>query len=221
MVALEEIGCAYEVELVAFMAGQHRTATFLGLNPKGKVPVLVVDGQPLSENSAILTWLSRTYPEARLLPLGQGDFEDARVIADLAFCASGLHPIVTRLRIPKFFCDIPGSERRVYELAESAIRLNFDALEERLQRGPWWYGERWSIIDAYINWIWFRVIGTGFEGADYPLLTAHNNAIAERPSVQRMLQQNAKAAESLSARGLTMQFDNIGAVAAAAENTQK
>jgi len=51
LIALEEIGAPYRIEVVAFMSGQHRSAEYLALNPKGKVPTLVVDGEPLSEKS--------------------------------------------------------------------------------------------------------------------------------------------------------------------------
>lgn len=215
MVALEEVGCDYDVELIAFMDGQHRAPAYLSMNPKGKVPVLVADGRPLSENVAILTWLARSYPNAGLLPFGGGEFEDAIVLSDLAYCASGLHPIVTRMRIPQFFCDIPGTEERVYALAEDAMRLNFAVVEQRLETRAWWYGNRWSVLDAYINWIWFRVAGTGFDVSKYPRLIAHNEAMFERPSVQRMLKTNADAAENLASLGLAIRFDGPDAIAAA------
>src|SRR5882762_4049265 len=160
LIALEEIGAPYRIEVVAFMSGQHRSAEYLALNPKGKVPTLVVDGEPLSENVAILTWLAERFPQADLLPTPENSFSRARLISDLAYCASGLHPIVTRLRIPQFFCDTPDGSRRVFEMAEGAIRPNFDLIDKRFADNLWWYGDRWSIVDAYVNWVWFRVTGT-------------------------------------------------------------
>jgi hypothetical protein len=57
MIALEETERPYKTELIAFMRGDHRSPRCLALNPKGRVPTLIVDGRVLTENVAILLWL--------------------------------------------------------------------------------------------------------------------------------------------------------------------
>jgi glutathione S-transferase len=215
LIALEEIGNPYKLELVAFVSGQHKSPEYLALNPKAKVPTLVVDGEPLTENVAILSWLAERFPQAGLLPEFHDDFARARLIADLTYCASGLHPIVTRLRIPHFFCDTAEGSRRVFEMAELAMHPNFDLIERRLGISRWWYGEHWSIVDAYINWVWFRVTGTQFDGSAYPNLRRHDAQMKERPAVQRALAISASRAAELASRGLGVTFMAPGATAAA------
>jgi glutathione S-transferase len=134
------------------------------------------------------------------------------VVADLAYCASGLHPIVTRLRIPQYFCDLPKAERRVFQMAEAAMRPNFALIDRRLLNQAWWYGEHWSVVDAYINWIWFCATDVGFDGSDYQHLARHDERIRERPSVERALRRN-RAAE-LEAQGLAVKFSGEDAVRA-------
>ena len=68
MIALEETGVPFTTHLVAFMAGDHRKPEFLARNPSGKVPVLLVDEQPIVQTVAILGFLNETFPEARLFP---------------------------------------------------------------------------------------------------------------------------------------------------------
>ncbi len=137
LTALEEVGQPYALEVVTFVKGQHRSAEYLALNPKGKVPTLIVNGQPLTENVAILSWLAERYPDSALLPAADSPFAKARQIADLAFCASGLHPIVTRLRIPQYFCDTTDGMARVFDIAAAAMRPNFAMIDQRLAAGPW------------------------------------------------------------------------------------
>ena len=108
MIALEETGHPYRAELVRFMTGQHRSPKYLAINPSGRVPVLVVDGKPLTENVAILSWLNDRFPEAQLLPRAGDPFDRALYLADLAFCSANLHPIVTRIRFPNFFAGAGG-----------------------------------------------------------------------------------------------------------------
>ena len=215
LIALEEIGCPYNLEVVAFMSGQHKSPDYLALNPKAKVPTLVVDGAPLSENVAILSWLAEHFPEARLLPECHDGFARAGEIADLAYCASGLHPIVTRLRIPHFFCDTADGSRRVFEMAELAMHPNFTLIERRLATGRWWYGDQWSIVDAYVNWVWFRVTGTQFDASNYPNLRRHDTQMKERLAVQRALAISAGCASDLASRGLGVTFMAPGTAAAA------
>jgi glutathione S-transferase len=215
MIALEEIGCPYSLEIVEFMRGAHRSDAFLALNPKGKVPLLVTDGRPLSENLAILSYLHETFPEARLLPNSEDAFRRAEILSDLSFCASGLHPIVTRLRIPRFFCDEEPGTSRVFEMAATAMDLNFAIVEERLAQNRWWYGDEWSILDAYINWVWFRVSGTKFDTSPYPNFARHNAEITKRPSVERALRIGKDVFDDLDRRGLAIKFEGDGAIGAA------
>jgi glutathione S-transferase len=142
LIALEEIGHPYTLEVVALMKGQHRSPEYLALNPKGKVPTLVVDGEPLTKNVAILTWLAERFPHAN-------------------------------------------------------------------------HGERWSIVDAYINWVWFRVTGTEFDATGFANLARHDEEMKQRPAVIRALSINAKVSENLAARGLAAKFSGPGAVTAA------
>src|SRR5262249_14401315 len=45
MIALEETGHPYEAELIAFKRGDHRSPRYLAINPKGRVPTLLVNGR--------------------------------------------------------------------------------------------------------------------------------------------------------------------------------
>jgi len=214
LIALEEIGHPYRIEVVAFMKGQHRSAEYLALNPKGKVPTLVVDGEALTENVAILGWLADRFPHAHLLPEVRNSWARAQHVADLAYCASGLHPLVTRLRIPQFFCDTPECTARVFAMAEAAMRPNFELIDRRLATHRWWYGERWSIVDAYLNWVWFRVTGTEFGASGFTNFARHDQDMRQRPAVDRALRVSSEVAERLAAQGLAVKFSGSGAVSA-------
>lgn len=166
LIALEEIGCEYEISVIAFMKGEHRSEEYLALKRSGKVPTLLIDGEPLTENVAILNWLSEAYPKAKLLPKVNG-IAHHQQISDLAYCASVLHPIVTRLRMSQIFCTLPEAQANVFAMAETAMAQHFEYIDKRLSLSQWWYGDQWSIIDAYINWVWFRVSGTMFNARNH------------------------------------------------------
>ena len=79
LLLLHEVGAVFETKIVDVRAGDQRGATYLGLNPKGKVPALgLADGSTLTEFPAIALWLVESHPQAGLAPTGT--IERARVL---------------------------------------------------------------------------------------------------------------------------------------------
>jgi len=66
--ALLEIGAPYSLELVDFDRQAQHSKEYLRINPQGKVPTLLIDGQPHGEVAALLMMLADRHPEARLAP---------------------------------------------------------------------------------------------------------------------------------------------------------
>lgn len=201
-VGLFEAEAPFEPTLVRFMAGEHRSPAFLAVNPLGKVPAVRIDGSVIVENTAIVRYLARRFPEARLMPPVHDDLEDAHQIADLCYCAATLHPIVTRIRIPTFFAATPEAQASVYERAIEAMAQSLGPAERRLKAGDWWYGEAWSLMDAYIDWVWFRITGAGFDPKPFPALVDHERRMAERPAVRKALALEADLERRLETEGL-------------------
>jgi glutathione S-transferase len=67
-IALEEAGIAYVPRLVDFASAAQSQPEYLGVNPKGRVPALVVDGQVLTETGALLEHIAALAPQAGLVP---------------------------------------------------------------------------------------------------------------------------------------------------------
>src|SRR5258708_30377229 len=90
LVTLHESGAKFEVKPISLKDKQQHNAEYLRINPKAKVPVLVVDGEPLTENVAILTWLASAFPAKKLLPTDPKN--SIKALSLMSWCASGLHP---------------------------------------------------------------------------------------------------------------------------------
>ena len=200
LITLEEANASYELKLVRFMKGAHKQADYLALNPKGKVPCLATDEGPLTENVAIARYLAANH--AGLLPDAATAYEESKITADLSFCSSTLHPIVSRMRVPMFMASGNEAIASVKEKAIEAMHPMAAVVEARLAGGDWWYDTGWSIMDAYVFWIAYRITGGGFSMDDYPLWTAHSQRMNARPSVQRALAKEAELQSTLEAEGL-------------------
>jgi glutathione S-transferase len=65
---LQELGVDFEAVSVNLPAREHRSPEFLGLNPAGKVPLLVDGDLVLSESVAIVLYLAEKYPDRGFIP---------------------------------------------------------------------------------------------------------------------------------------------------------
>lgn len=59
--ALEELGVSYEKIRVDLAAGEQKKPEYLALNPNGKIPLLVAEGEPIFESLAILLYLGERF----------------------------------------------------------------------------------------------------------------------------------------------------------------
>lgn len=202
LTALEEIGEPFETRLIAFMAGDHRKPDFLAVNPAGKVPALETPQGVLVQNGAILTYLAERYPDAGLLPQPQDPFGRALIRAELFRCSSDLHPLVTRFVMAAMISTDEADAPRIREKAAESLLMQLRPINARLESGDWYLGQHWSVLDAYLAWIWFRITGTGFDAGAFPALSAHYARAIARPSAQAALAREAQAERDLEARGL-------------------
>ena len=176
-IALNEVGASFELKYIPLHQKANRDTGYLGVNPEGKVPTLVVDGRPLTEVAATLWYLARRYPEAGLLPQ-YGDVEgEARVISWMSFIASTIHPA-----------------RRA---GEERWREVFALAEQRLG-GNEWAVDRYSIADIHLFRLFWRFVDAlRPDRSTYPGLYAHYDRMMARPAVQKTLKAEAAVGYNL------------------------
>ena len=150
---------------------------FLVISPLGRTPVLRVGEDALFESGAILEFLEDT--QAR--PLHPEDpVERARHRAWIGFGAEVLSDIAG-------FYSAPGYE--TLEARAAALRNRFRRLEAHLGQGPWFAGERFSLVDAVFAPV-FRYFDTFDQIADFGIFDGLDRVpawrvdLARRPSVR-------------------------------------
>ena len=186
---LTEAGALFEVRPLDFAKLQHMAPEYLAVNPKHKVPVLVIDGQPLSENVAIQIWIARNFPAARLLPTRP--FDELRAISLLAWCASGIHPFVFRIFAPRRCCDLPGAEDSVRRLAQEQLFENYKIADDMLA-GREFFFDHFTAADAHFFWCFRRGVQLGLDLAPFAHCRAHFERLQQRPSVRKVLAYEAE-----------------------------
>ena len=162
---------------------------YLRLNPKHKVPVLLIDGAPLTENVAIQTWIARQFPAAKLLPTDP--MRELHAISLLAWCASGIHPFLSRINSPPRVCDLPGSEEAVRRLAQQQLFENYQIGEDLLADREWFF-DHFTAVDAHFFWCFRRGTQFNLDLSQFKNCTAHFERMQQRPSVRKLLAYEAE-----------------------------
>lgn len=187
-VLLEEAHADFDICPVNMKNAQHMSAEFLKLNPKHKVPVLVINKEPLTENIAIQLWIADHYPEANLLP--NNALEKYKAIALLSWCASGIHPSLTPQFKPHAYCDLPDTEANVKQCALKILMANFQIADELLANRDWFF-DSFSAPDAYFFWCFRRAILFDIDISKFTHCLAHYKRMLMRTSVKKVLQYEA------------------------------
>ena len=141
-------GQEFTPKLVKLHKGEQKTPEYLALNPNGQVPVLVVDGKPLTQIVAICEFLDRSFPKAGLLPTEP--WARSQALSQLAWMNNTVHPTFTRVFRTPEFAESEAAQAEVKKIAAAKYRT----LLERIQQWsaaarPFWFGERISFHDAY------------------------------------------------------------------------
>jgi glutathione S-transferase len=166
--------------------GEHRTPEYLALNPNGQVPVLVVDGKPLTQIVAICDFIDRGFPQAGLLPTAS--WHRAQALSHLAWMNSTPHTTATRFFFPERYAEREAARAEVRKRAAEEFRGYLERVQGMLAGpGPYWHGERLSFHDAYaftlLRW-------GGFAGIDpraLPAYRAHAERVMQAPPVAAAL----------------------------------
>jgi glutathione S-transferase len=184
---LTEARADFEVVPLNFSKGEHMSPEYLRLNPKHRVPVLMIDGEPLTENVAINLWIARAFPQAKLLPIDPK--HEIKAISLMAWCASGIHPALTPNALPKRFCDAPDSEESVKQCAQKLLAEHF-GIADTLLAGREWFFDHYTAPDAYFFWTFLRALRFDVKYLDlskFQNCHAHLNRMKQRASVQKLL----------------------------------
>lgn len=196
-ITLTEAGAAFDVVSLNLAKGEHMTPAFTRVNPKHRVPVLVVDGQPITENLAIQLWIARQYPAARLLP--QDPTQEILAISFLSWCGSAIHPAITPNARPQRYCDLPGSEASVRRCAQTLLAEHFGNAEQMLGERDWFFDDRFTSADAYFYWCLRRASQLDTDLSAFPRCLAHRARMEARASVQQVLAYEAETQRRFAA----------------------
>ena len=158
------IGQQAEVVHVDLLAGAQKRPDFLAINPRGQVPVLVDQGQPVADSQAILVYLARRYAPTWL---PEDALQQAHVASWLSYAANEVHQGPATARVILLFRR-PGD----LEGAQTKGRQVLELVNAHLAERTWLVGGQPSIADVAVYPYLAMAEEGGLSLAPYPHLQA-------------------------------------------------
>lgn len=163
----------HEIVPVSLAPGvsEHRQAPYRAINPQMLVPFLEDGELAIGQSMAILEYLEEAYPDKPLLPDRHPLRSRVRAFCNMIAC--DIHPILN-LRILQFIKSEFDADPTVLWYAHW-IHEGFSALEQIAGDGPYVFGDRVTLADAFLVPQMYNARRFNVPLDDYPKLVAATN----------------------------------------------
>jgi glutathione S-transferase len=170
---LEELGEAYETRVVDYGTTM-KAADYLAINPMGKVPALIHNGQIITEGAAIITYLADAFPKAGLMPANRAAF--------FRWMFFGAGPIEAAVTNRALGVEVPPERRGM--VGYGSLDAVCDTLAAQLEKSRYICGDSFSAADVYIG----SQIGYGMRFKTIearPVFAEYWTRLSQRPALAR------------------------------------
>ncbi|MGB1756238.1 MAG: glutathione S-transferase family protein [Pseudomonadales bacterium] len=199
-IGLKESGLPFEARPVNLFKGDQRAESFLALNPKGRIPLLLTSAGPISESPAILEYVASMAPEAGLVP--KDPYRAAKMRAFNSYLCATVHVAHahgprgqrwadSESALAELKAKVPSTMLAAFRLIEDELANGSGAPADERGRssrsGPWVLGDAYSVCDAYLYTFarWLEL--DGVDTSELPFVMAHRRLMETRPAVQTVI----------------------------------
>lgn len=185
---LELSGAEFEPAMVKLHKGEQHSAEYLAVNPRGQVPVLVDDGEVVTQIVAILLHLDAKFPQAGILPAA--GLARTRALSTLVWMNNTVHPTFTHVFMPDKFTDDEAAQKAIRAHAAKTYQGLLGEIEALAAKAsPWLCGDKPSALDAYaltlLRWGGFA----GIDPTTFPATWDLVQRFAALPPIARVIER--------------------------------
>lgn len=195
-VLLEAAGAAYEPKMVKLHKGEQYGDEYKAINSRSQVPVLVKQGQAISQILAITTFIAESFPAANFLP--SDPLQKARFLQTLAWMNNTVHPTFTHIFMPQKFCADAGAQALIKAHNLSLFKeqlLEIDALIGQAKANGGQYAaaafghDHLTALDAYTLTLnrWGSI--AGIDPTQFKHAWAHIQKLALHPVIAKVIER--------------------------------
>jgi len=186
-IALEETGRPYKAVETLLSKNAHLTPEYLAVNPRGKVPALVMEDGVLTENTAILTYLGMSNPDVGIFPRDVRD--QARCISQMAWFSNTPHIFQRAKFRPYYFSGNEVTYPDIRAKAEETYWKNMQEVDALLRERKWLMGDAYTVVDPYALVFYRWGLNNRMPMEELKDFTRHKNQMLERTAVKVVLER--------------------------------
>jgi glutathione S-transferase len=184
-ITLEEVGVPYETQKLNLQEGDQRKPEYLKLNPRGRVPTLVVDGQVMTENVGIITYVAGGYSSAGLWP--KDAWTQSKLISTLAWFSNTVHPSYGHLFRPERYVDGDDAKEAVKAKGRESFWGYLQEIDKLLEGQKWCIDNKFTPADAYLVVFYRWANRQKMPVRDLKNYSAVMDRVLARPAVKKVM----------------------------------
>jgi glutathione S-transferase len=182
-IVLEESGEKYEGKRVDLAKGEQRTDAYLKIHPLGRVPALLLDnGEPLTENTAILPYLGKRFGLWPKDPLAE-----AKALSLIGYFASSVHPAHAHISRPERYATDKSYFPDIQEQGKKTFHGYLKQIDGMLA-GRQWLSDQYSVLDPYGLLFYTWGVRRELPMAELKSYAAFKDRMLQRPAVRRVVE---------------------------------
>ena len=185
-IALEEVGLPYETVRLNLAEGDQRKPEYLAINPRGRVPTLIVNGHILTENVGIITYLAGGYPKAKIWP--DDTWHQAMAVSTMAWLSNTVHATYGHIVRPARYVDDAASQEAVKTKAKSMYGEYLNEIDTLLKGKKWAIGNHYTAVDGYLLVFYRWGNRNGYPVKSLANYTALMDRVLARPAVKKVME---------------------------------
>lgn len=182
-IVLEEGGDKYEAKRMDLGKGEQKTEAYLKIHPLGRVPALILDnGQPLTENTAILPYLGKRYNLWPTDPIAE-----AKALSLIGYFAATVHPAHAHISRPERYATDTSYFPNIQAQGKKSFHEYLTQIDGMLA-GRQWLSDQYSVLDPYAFTFYSWGVRRELPMGELKNYSAHKDRMLARPAVQRVVE---------------------------------
>ena len=182
-IVMEESGEKYQPKRMDLTKGEQRTDAYLKMHPLGRVPLLVLDdGEPVPENTAILPYLGKRFGLWPTDPKAE-----AKALSLIGFFAATVHPAHAHVGRPERYTADQSAHAGLKEMGLKSFHGYLKQIDGMLANREW-ISDKYSVLDPYAFVFYTWGVRRELPVGELKNYTAHKDRMVKRPAVQRVIE---------------------------------
>jgi len=184
-ICLEELGLAYDTQRMNLANGDQRKPEYLALNPRGRVPTAVVDGEVLTENVGIMSYFGGGYGQGKVWP--KDTWHQAKLVSTMAWLSNTVHTTYAHLFRPERYAPDAASQEAVKAKARESYGDYLKEIDALLAGRKWTIGNHYTVADGYLLVFYRWGNRQGLPVKSMPNYTRLAKEVMGRPAVAKVM----------------------------------